>query len=246
MTPTQYQIWNSIVDALDCLTAVAGEMKTGADMMSKLFRASLTGVTVGKIPTCTDEVTIGSADLIRPDNCKCAILLGCSEGEFPAAVSESGLFSGSEITELEEIGIELMRGIAEQASDEQLYFYTAACAPSDKLTLTYSDMSDDGRQQKPSIGLKKILAAIPALKTVKFHNMPLEEKLRTDSPLLNWQHQIPAPVYLKKYSRFYRRTENSKGGFPASVLRSAVKPSVSENILPTPCFRTVSVSAQQI
>ena len=75
------QIWNSIVDALDCLTAVAGEMKTGADMMSKLFRASLTGVTVGKIPTCTDEVTIGSADLIRPDNCKCAILLGCSEGE---------------------------------------------------------------------------------------------------------------------------------------------------------------------
>ncbi len=172
------QIWNSIVDALDCLTAVAGEMKTGADMMSKLFRASLTGVTVGKIPTCTDEVTIGSADLIRPDNCKCAILLGCSEGEFPAAVSESGLFSGSEITELEEIGIELMRGIAEQASDEQLYFYTAACAPSDKLTLTYSDMSDDGRQQKPSIGLKKILAAIPALKTVKFHNMPLEEKLQ--------------------------------------------------------------------
>ena len=71
-----------------------------------------------------------------------------------------------------------MRGIAEQASDEQLYFYTAACAPSDKLTLTYSDMSDDGRQQKPSIGLKKILAAFPALKTVKFHNMPLEEKLQ--------------------------------------------------------------------
>ncbi len=171
------QIWNSIVDALDCVTAVAGEVETGADMMAKLLRAALTGVTVGKIPTCTDEVTIGAADLIRPDNCRCAMLLGCNEGEFPATVSKNGLFSDSEITELEEIGIELMRSIAEQTADEQLYFYTAACSPSEKLTLTYSDTAGDGRQQKPSVVWKKILAAFPTLKVIKFGSQSLEDKL---------------------------------------------------------------------
>ena len=172
------QIWNSIVDALDCITAVAGEMETCADMMAKLLRAALTGVTVGKIPTCTDEVTIGAADLIRLDNCRCALLLGCNEGEFPAPVSETGLFSNSEITELEEIGIELTRSVAEQTADEQLYFYTAVCAPSEKLILTYSDTSDEGRPQKPSIGWKKILAAFPALKAVSFGKLPFEYRLQ--------------------------------------------------------------------
>lgn len=107
------------------MVTVAGELTVGADMAAKLLALALTGVSIGRIPTCTDEVTVGGADLFRPAHCRHALLLGCADGEFPAPVTEKGLFSESDRIELEQFGIELSRGIADRASDEQLYFYMA-------------------------------------------------------------------------------------------------------------------------
>ena len=180
------RLWNAITDALDTLSAIAGELTATADTMSKLIRLSLAGVTIGRIPTCVDEVTIGSADLYRPEGCRLAMLLGCCDGEFPSVPAETGLLSDRDRERLGELGIEIGRAPAAALSDEFLYFYMALSAPSRRLVLTRHTSSGDASACSPSEGWSTVLSMLADTEPVQFSALPPSLRVFSAASALDW------------------------------------------------------------
>lgn len=180
------RLWNAIIDALDTLSSIAGELTVNADTMSKLVRLSLAGVTIGRIPTCVDEVTVGAADLYRPDGCRLALLLGCCDGEFPSAPAETGLLSERDRERLCELGIDIGRDPAAALSDEFLYFYMALSAPSERLVLTRHTASDGAAVCPPSDGWETVAGMLDGAAPVQFSLLPPAARVFSAASALDW------------------------------------------------------------
>lgn len=179
-------LWNAVIDSLDILSSVASELTVSADTMAKLFRVSLSGVTVGRIPTCVDEVTVGGADLYRPDGCKVAILLGCSDGEFPSVPTETGLLSDRDRERLGELGIDIGKDPAAALSEEYLYFYMALSAPTQRLVLSRHTQSESGTVCPPSEGWNDILAMLKDCTPVVYSALLPSERVFSSASALDW------------------------------------------------------------
>ncbi len=154
-------LWNAFCDALDTMVEVLPERKTDALLFAGLFGLVVSQIGTGTIPTAVDEISVGSADRIRADGVKHVYLLGVNEGVFPAACTDSGLFSDGEKAILETCGILLSPDSNVASVDELFRFYTAACLASDSLTVICSKCDVSGTAMKPSIAFERISALFP-------------------------------------------------------------------------------------
>ena len=118
---------------------------------------------IGKIPTSIDEITVSAAVSALPGKHRYIFIIGAEEGKFPQRVSEDGLFSEYEKGKLKKCGVELMDRMEQNASEELYYFYRAMTAPSEKLYISFSRYGLAGEEQRPSVGVKRVLALFPKL-----------------------------------------------------------------------------------
>ncbi len=122
---------------------------------------------IGSIPTSVDEVTVGSAGIFRAANVKYAFIVGLCEGEFPANVTDNGLFSDNERQFLSTLNIELLGNINSRSSDELMFVQRAFCAPSERLYLFTHKTETDGDACFPSLAFNRVKALLP---NIAVHN----------------------------------------------------------------------------
>ena len=153
------RIYEIFIDALDSVCdAMGANEHPDLTTFSTAVKTVLENTELGSIPTSQDEVTIGSANMMRADNAKCIIILGACDGDFPANVQSSGLLTDSERDYLIEHDIKISGDRELRASDELYYFRRAASAPSHKLIVfTRAD-------SEPSIAFSRIIALFPDIK----------------------------------------------------------------------------------
>lgn len=132
------QIWNFLIDSLDSLVKVAGDMKCNASAYAKLLSASLETSSIGTIPSGIDEVVVGEAQSLRNTGAKYVYVIGLCEGVFPAVASEDSVLGDVDRRLLDKEGITLSRVSTESVKDEMFCFYLAVCAAKKDLTLTYN------------------------------------------------------------------------------------------------------------
>jgi len=161
--------WNVIMDVLDDINVALGDESLEIDELYRALLISFKNAKTGSIPTGYDEVTVGSASMIRTDNVKCAILIGLNEGEFPAAVSENGIFSDADRSVLKKNGIELSTDSRGRAAEELLFANRAITAPSDRLYMLYSKMSSGGSRLRPSMLVNRLLSFFDYVKAESFN-----------------------------------------------------------------------------
>lgn len=161
------QLWNVFASVTGQLCAFCGDLPMNAGRYKSLLDTVLSETDIGKIPTSTDQVTVGESGMLRVRGVKHVYLIGCCEGEFPGAVQESGLFGDSDRAALSEAGIELEAGTDRQ-NERQLYdFYRCACSGSETATFCYSTGSSGrGGEKRPSHPLSDIKRAFPDAETV--------------------------------------------------------------------------------
>jgi len=154
------RIYDIFIDALDSVCeAMGSNEQPDLPTFATAVKTVLENTELGSIPTSQDEVTIGSANMMRADNAKCVILLGACDGDFPANVQSAGLLTDSERDYLIEHDIKISGDRELRASDELYYFRRAASAPSDKLIVfTRAD-------SEPSIAFSRITALFPGIVT---------------------------------------------------------------------------------
>lgn len=196
------RLYSVYTDALEKLAEALSDERPDCEEFASALQALLDNTDIGSLPTRQDEVTIGSASMLRADAPRLVIVMGLNEGEFPADVSDSGILSAADRIALSELGIELSADRAVRSSEELFYVYRAISAPSEKLMLTCSETTASGSRREPSV---------PFLRTAKILNIKQRDY---DSASVTDRIQTPeiALEYLK-----------SLGDTPeADVLRSSL------------------------
>lgn len=137
-------------------------MSVSVDNFIAILRSVFAKTELNTIPTSIDEVTVASADTVRTANPKYAFIIGLCEGEFPANVKESGMFSASDKEMLAALDIEFNSNEGTIASDELLYVKRSFSAPNEKLYLfTHKTDFSMESNRSPSLALIRAQKILP-------------------------------------------------------------------------------------
>lgn len=154
-------LYRIILDALALVAELFPYTEMNTEELTRTLKLLFDTTEIGTIPTSIDEVTIGSASLIRADNPKCAIILGLCEGDFPQSVSDNGMLNTPERDILAELGVELSSNSDMKSSDELMFAKKAFSLPSEKLILITARAATDGRAKQPSLPYERTKKLLP-------------------------------------------------------------------------------------
>ena len=167
MADEDMKLYSLVLNILFDLSSVLGDKEFTVEEFSAALSLMFAESDIGTIPTSADEVTIGSASMLRTGRIKTAVIMGLNEGEFPASVKDNGIFSDADKELLEELDISLSANTSTKTSEELFFVYRALASASDKLILTSSALSSDGSAQRQSLALERIKKLFPSLAQIK-------------------------------------------------------------------------------
>jgi ATP-dependent helicase/nuclease subunit B len=133
-----------------------------------VLEAGLANLTVGVVPPVLDEVLIGAVDRARNPDLKLALVLGVNESVFPAAPAAPAILTNSDRDELEAQNIALGPNLFEQLARERYLGYIACTRANEKLAVTFSRQSADGKTLNPSPFIAQLQRIFPALEIEGF------------------------------------------------------------------------------
>ena len=171
--------YDFLVNILTEISTVLENTTLSCEELSTAIEIMLKHTDIGSVPAMNDYVTVGSANMLRVEGIKTAILVGLCEGEFPAGFSERGLIAESDKRLLEEMGVELESREDIALSDELYFVYRAMTKPSEKLILSTRQKNVGGGSPTPSSAWMRVLYIFDYLKPREFdHSRLLTELLR--------------------------------------------------------------------
>ena len=151
------EAWDVLMDLLDTMANVLEGHILPLEQLCELFRMGIEASDFGTIPNTLDQVAVGTADRIRPNEPKVVFVLGMNQGEFPPQLTEQPFFTDGEREKLLESGIQIGPTIVRQNDYEQLYLYSALTAASQRLYLSYHLTLSDGSECAPSSLFRSLL-----------------------------------------------------------------------------------------
>ncbi len=163
------RLFGVICDALDRLAETLGSTEVRAEQFLELLRLVLSEQELSRIPSSVDQVTVGSADLLRTAGARHVYLLGVNEGEFPATAKAGGVFSEGDRRVLSELGLAVEPNLARFAARELFCFARAFATARESVTLIAADATLSGSPQKPAPVFSRVreLTALPLLRVAE-------------------------------------------------------------------------------
>ena len=161
------KLYSLTLNILYELSNVLGDERMSIDEFIAALSLMFNESDIGTIPTSADEVTVGSASMLRTGSIKTAFIMGLNEGEFPASVKDGGIFTDSDKELLENLDISLSSSTNIKTSEELFFVYRAISAPSDTLVISCSALSSDGSAQRQSVVIDRVKKLFPALHFIK-------------------------------------------------------------------------------
>lgn len=167
-------IYGIILNSLSDIAAALPDLEVTTEEFAQILKTVFSKTDIGTIPTSVDEVTVGSAAVLRAANPKYVLILGLCEGEFPARVEDRGLLSSGDRSTLSQLGIELSSSADTRSSDELMYVARAFAAPSHGLYLFTTKADASGKGQSPSLPFNRALALFEGLEAHHFDGGDLQ------------------------------------------------------------------------
>ena len=161
------RLFGVLLDALDRLVDTVGGVTVTAEVFADLLRLLLSEVELSRIPTAPDEVTVGSADLLRIGDARHIYLVGVNDGEFPAPAAEGGVFSEGDRAALAALGLSVAPDLSLRAARELFCFARAFAAARESVTLLCAENTAAGAPLRPADTLRDLLALthVPVFRT---------------------------------------------------------------------------------
>ena len=223
------RLYGIILNTLaDVATAIGDETADSEEFML-ILKGVFDKTEISSIPTSIDEVTVGSAAMLRASGQKYAFVMGLCEGEFPAAVTDTGIFSTSDIDALADVGIELSCDVDTRSSDEMMYVERAFSIPSERLYLFTHTCQIGGGERFPSLAFNRV------------------EKLFDIKPHIyrgdDLDYLVPAP---KNAASILRATDDEAKKHSLTVALEEYIPHITENSSRASAVQKCSVSSQTV
>lgn len=171
------RLFSVTAETLQTAATVLGEEKYSVQELEDALQLAFSHTDIGTIPTSADEVTVGSASMLRADHPRFVIVLGLTEGNFPQSVRENGILNGQERRQLAEYGFELAGDADSAASDELFYIWRAFSAPRERLWLSYPAATLSGKAETPSVAVTRVRTLFPGLTEECYEATPPIERI---------------------------------------------------------------------
>ncbi len=160
----QIRIWELLMDALDKTVAVIGDTKLSVKRYYELLSKQIHSLDFAEIPRKLDCVTVTTAQRVRISSHKAAFVIGCIDGEFPAAPKTKGLFSAYEQRILSLNNLNFVEDYSYIASLEAYMAYCCITSVSDRLFVSYPTIDIKGEKFKPSQIIVEVSEAFPNIR----------------------------------------------------------------------------------
>lgn len=157
------QIWDVVVGILDIFGTVLGRIRMNRARLCELLRLALGTAEIGLPPQTLDQVLVGKADRIRPVDIRAVFVIGAVEGEFPAQISPSGVFSDAERQQMIDAGVEISAPTLQKSVLEKFFAYFALTLGSDRLTVSWPRAGLTGQELMPSVIVSGLRELFPGL-----------------------------------------------------------------------------------
>lgn len=150
------QTYSLILELLDKIVVLLGKQRLSLKEFTEILEAGFEEIKVGVIPPSVDQVVVGDIERTRLNQIKALFFVGVNEGVIPKISSKYGILTERERSFLEENEFELSPGPRETAMIQNFYLYLYMTKPSERLYLSYSQMSEDGKSKRPSFLIHRI------------------------------------------------------------------------------------------
>ncbi len=154
-------LYSVILDTLSLIAELLGDFEMSTSDLATALKIVFEQSEIGTIPTSVDQVTIGSASMLRANSPRAVILLGLCDGEFPKTVTDTGLLNSPEREMLADLGLEFSENLEVKMSEELLFLQRAFSLPSERLILITSRAEVSGRAKQPSLAYTRTKVLLP-------------------------------------------------------------------------------------
>ena len=184
-------LWRIICRALDTLVTVLDDAPADAEAFLSQLKVVFSASDVGRIPAYVDQVTVGSADMLRLYEKKHIYLIGVNAGRFPASVSDRSYFTERDRRKLSACGLAIDPELEIKGARELYIFSRAFSYATESVTISYS--AADTRFK--AIECADVIARISlltgdAVKPVRIENIPLKDRLYSPECALSMMGEL--------------------------------------------------------
>ena len=205
------QLYNTVITTLESIAQSISDSECSVREFADALKIILDGTSLNTIPTARDQVTVGSASMLRADGIKHAILLGLNEGEFPQNVKESGIFSNSDKKALDSLGIMLSPDTFSRSSEELFFVYRAMTLPTERLILCTHECDLSGSATPSSTALTRVRNLFPSLHTEHYSDFPTAKTILSGALASDKLSNRRCDAFCEAFSRFARKHPEKVG-----------------------------------
>ena len=231
-------LWRLICSALDTLVTVLGDLPTDTDGFLSQLKVVFSATDIGRIPAYVDQVTVGSADMLRLYEKPYVYLIGVNAGEFPATVSETSYFSERDRRILSKQGIPIEPELEIKGARELYIFSRAFSYGTESVTLSYSSSNTRFKPIEPAEVIGRISDLTgKGVVPVKISSLDIRDRLFSPNTALESVGELEGSYpsirealvrsgYEKEIEVLEGDISNGNARLGANILRSGSKGSI--------------------
>lgn len=178
-------LWKIICGSLDTIVSVLGDCSADGEAFISQLKTAFSAADIGRIPAFADQLTVGSADMLRLYEKKHVYLIGVNAGRFPSAVNDKSYFSESDKIKLSKCGLGVNPEMEIKGARELYIFSRAFSYATNSVTLTYCSADTKFKSIEPAEVIDRISKLTgAAVNTVKISSLsPFERIFSPESAL---------------------------------------------------------------
>lgn len=157
------QIYRIVIELFDKFVELLGDEPVSLREYRELLDAGLEEAKVGVIPPSLDQVVVGDVERTRLNNLKVLFFVGANDTFLPGNLGQGGLLSERDREKFAGQKLSLSPGAKEKTYIQKFYLYMNLTKPSQKLYLSFSKVSSDGKALRPAYLVQDIRRLFPEL-----------------------------------------------------------------------------------
>ena len=179
------QIYDRIMALLDQTQGLIGDEKLTLREFSDILSAGFGEISVGTIPQDVDRIIVGDIERTRLREVRVLFFVGVNDGNIPSSAGSGGILSDIDRQFLMDLGteVEFAPSPRQQMYIQRLYLYMNLTKPTDRLYLSYAEMSGDGKSLHAAYLIPKLQKMFGDIAIERPEDAPLKDQLisRKDS-----------------------------------------------------------------
>ena len=170
------QVYRIVMELFDKFVELLGDETISLKEYNELLDAGLEEAKVGVIPPSLDQVVIGDMERTRLNHLKVLFFVGANDVFLPGNLGQGGLLSDRDREQFTEQKLSLSPGAKEKTYTQKFYLYMNLTKPSDKLYLSYSKTSADGKGLRPAYLIQDIKRMYPKMEVIEEEQKTLSDQ----------------------------------------------------------------------